>query len=207
MNTTNLSHPHVFEAGAAGGGPALLLLHGTGGDEHSLLPIARQLAPGAPLLGVRGLVLESGMPRFFRRFAEGVFDLEDVERRTVALADFATAAAERYGFELSTLTAVGYSNGANIAASLLLRRPEVLGGAVLLRPMVVLEPSSVPDLTGKRVLVLSGAHDPIVPPEDPARLAGFLRSGHAQVELNRLPAGHELTPVDFAAVRRFLAER
>ncbi|HEY4302358.1 MAG TPA: alpha/beta hydrolase [Candidatus Didemnitutus sp.] len=205
MNTAPLSHPHVFEPGAPGGGAALLLLHGTGGDEHSLLAVARRFAPGAPLLGVRGMVSENGMPRFFRRFAEGIFDLEDVERRTEALADFIAAASGRYGFDLRTLTAVGYSNGANIAASLLLRRPEVLGAAALLRPMVVLEPPSVPDLSGRRVLILSGARDPIVPPNDPARLAGFLRAGNASVELSRQSGGHELGAEDFAVLQRFLA--
>lgn len=203
----HLSYLHRFEPATDPAAAPLLLLHGTGGNEDDLLPVGRQLAPGAALLSPRGDVLENGLPRFFRRFAEGVFDLEDVARRTHALADFIAAAAKHYGFDAARLTALGYSNGANIAASLLLLRPEALAGAVLLRPMVVLEPAAaaMPALAGKRVLISSGAHDPIVPVAHPPRLAEMLRGAGAVVELRVHPVGHGLVPPDFAAAKKFLA--
>jgi len=202
-----LSYHHIFEPARDPAAAPLLLLHGTGGDEHDLLPVARQLAPGAALLSPRGDVLERGAPRFFKRFAEGVFDLADVERRTHALADFIAAAAQHYGFDAARLTAFGFSNGANIAASLLLLRPESLAAAALLRPMVVLDPSpaAVPSLTGKRVLISSGNVDPIVPADHPARLAATFRHAGAEVTLRTHTASHGLVPGDFAAVKTFLA--
>ncbi|MBI2512970.1 MAG: alpha/beta hydrolase [Opitutae bacterium] len=203
-----LSYQHVFEPAHDPSAAPLLLLHGTGGDEHDLLPVGRQLAPGAALLSPRGDVLERGAPRFFRRFAEGVFDLADVERRTHALADFIAAAARHYGFDASRLTALGFSNGANIAASLLLLRPESLAAAVLLRPMVVLEPAAVPasapTLAGKRVLISSGQFDPIVPADHPPRLAEIFRRAGADVTLRTHVASHGLVPGDFAAAKEFL---
>lgn len=203
-----MNYHHLFEPARDSSADPLLLLHGTGGDEHDLLPVGRQLAPGAALLSPRGDVLERGAPRFFKRFAEGVFDLADVERRTHALADFIAAAAKHYGFDASRLTALGFSNGANIAASLLLLRPESLAAAVLLRPMVVLEPvaatSTAPTLTGKRVLISSGQFDPIVPSEHPPRLAEILRRAGADVTLRTHAASHGLVPGDFAAAKEFL---
>ena len=154
---------------------------------------------------MRGDVLERGMPRFFRRFAEGVFDLDDVVKRTHALADFIAAAATQYHFDQSKLLAVGYSNGANIAASLLLLRPESLAGAALLRAMVVLEPDNLPDLSGKRILISSGQHDPIVPNNHPPRLAEQFRGAGAVVTLNSSTAGHGLTSADVTAARQFIA--
>lgn len=202
----SLSYQYVFEPARDPSAAPLLLLHGTGGDEHDLLPVGRQLAPGAALLSPRGDVLERGAPRFFKRFAEGVFDLADVERRTHALADFIAAAAREYGFDASRLTAFGFSNGANIAASLLLLRPESLAAAVLLRPMVVLEPaaSALPSLANKRVLISSGQFDPIVPPDHPPRLADMLRRAGADVTLRTHAASHGLVPGDFAAAKEFL---
>ncbi len=202
MNT--LSYTHRFEPGTDPSAAPLLLLHGTGGNENDLLPLGRQLSPGSALLSPRGDVLEHGMPRFFRRFAEGVFDLADVERRTHALADFIAAAAQQYGFAANRLTAVGLSNGANIAASLLLLRPESLGSAILLRPMVVLEKASPPDLRGKRVLISSGQFDPIVPADHPARLAAMFRSAGAEVTLQNHPASHQIVSGDFAAMKKFM---
>ena len=199
-----LSYQHVFRAGTDPLAPPLLLLHGTGGDENDLLPLGRDLSPGSALLSARGNVLEHGMPRFFRRFAEGVFDLADVEKRTHALADFINAAAKEYRLDQSKLLAVGYSNGANIATSLLLLRPEVLVGAVLLRAMVVLEPAKVPDLSGKRILISSGSQDPIVPDDHPTRLAERFRKAGATVTLNTHRAGHGLTAADFAAAKQFV---
>jgi predicted esterase len=201
---STLSYHHRFEPGSDPAAPPLLLLHGTGGDENDLIPFGRKLSPGSALLSPRGDVLEHSQPRFFRRFAEGVFDLADVEARTRALAAFVAAAAAKYGFDPARLTALGFSNGANIAASLLLLRPESLARAVLLRPMVVLEPATVPNLTGKSVLISSGNADPIVPHDHPVRLAKMLRAAGAAVTLHVHPAGHGLTPDDFAAARKFL---
>lgn len=203
---SSLSYIHQYEPGTDAKAPPLLLLHGTGGNERDLLPLGRQLAPGSALLSPRGDVSEHGMPRFFRRFAEGVFDLADVAKRTQALADFVAAAAAKYRFDPARLTALGYSNGANIAASLFLLRPESLAAAVLLRPMVVLQPDQLPDLRGKRILILSGRHDPIVPVDHPPRLAEQLRAAGADVTLQWLDTGHGLTPPDFAAAQRFLGE-
>ena len=202
---TPLSYHHRFEPGTDPSAPPVLLLHGTGGDENDLLPLGRQLWPGAALLSPRGDVLEQGMPRFFRRFAEGVFDLADVELRTRALADFIAAAARRYAFDATRLTALGFSNGANIAATLLLLRPEALATAVLLRPMVVLEPARMPDLSGKRVLIASGALDPIMPADHPPRLAAMFRQAGADVTLHTVAAGHGLTSADITAARNFLS--
>ena len=201
---SSLAYQHHFEPARDPALPPLLLLHGTGGNERDLLPLARQLSPGSALLSPRGDVLERGAPRFFRRLAEGVFDLPDVERRTHALADFIAAAEARYGFDASRLTALGFSNGANIAASLLLLRPEALAAAALLRPMVVFEPATVPALAGKRVLVSSGEFDPIVPADHPARLAGLFRRGGANVTLRTHAASHQLVPGDLEAARDFL---
>ena len=198
-----LAYLHRFVPGTGTSAPPLLLLHGTGGDENDLIPLARQISPDSSLLSPRGDVLENGQPRFFRRFAEGIFDLADVERRTHALADFIASAAPHYGFDASRLTALGFSNGANIAAALLLLRPESLAAAVLLRPMVVLMPASPPRLDGKRVLIAAGTHDPIVPPDHPARLADMLRRAGADVLLHSSAAAHGLVPADFAAARAF----
>lgn len=191
-----LTYVHRFEPATVASATPVLLLHGTGGNEADLLPLGRQLAPGSALLSPRGDVSEHGMPRFFRRFAEGVFDLDDVTRRTHALADFIADAATRYGFDPGKLAALGYSNGANIAASLLLLRPEALVRAVLLRPMVVLQPKTLPDLSGKHVTLLSGRHDPIVPVDHPPQLAKMLRQAGAQVDLHWLDTGHQLTEED-----------
>ncbi|HWA27171.1 MAG TPA: alpha/beta hydrolase [Lacunisphaera sp.] len=202
---TPLSYQHRFEPGTEAGTPPLLLLHGTGGNENDLIPLGRQLSPGSALLSPRGDVSENGMPRFFRRFAEGVFDLDDVARRTQALADFIVAAGARYGLAPGQLAALGYSNGANIAASLLLLRPEVLARAVLLRPMVVLQPEKLPHLAGKELLLLSGRHDPIVPLDHPERLAAQFQSAGAAVQLQWVNTGHQLTGSDLAAAQEFLA--
>lgn len=202
-----LSYIHRFEPATTPGASPLLLLHGTGGNEHDLLPLGRQLAPGSALLSPRGNVSERGMPRFFKRFAEGVFDLDDVAKRTHALADFIAAAAAQYGFDASKLTALGYSNGANIAASLFLLRPESLASAVLLRPMVVLEPDKISDLRGKRLLLLSGRHDPIVSVDHPERLAAQFRSAGADVTLRWLDTGHQLTEADLVHAKNFLQPR
>lgn len=196
---------HRFVPGAAPGATPLLLLHGTGGDETDLLPLGQMIAPGAALLSPRGRVLENGMPRFFRRLAEGVFDHEDVVRRAHELADFVSGAQARHG--LPAPVAVGFSNGANIAAAMMLLRPEVLAGAVLIRAMVPLPDPPKADLSGRQVLILSGAMDPIVPEADAVRLAGQLSAAGAEVKHEVLPAGHGLTQADVTLARRWLADR
>ncbi|MEY2519648.1 MAG: phospholipase/carboxylesterase [Verrucomicrobiota bacterium] len=182
----------------------LLLLHGTGGNENDMLPPGRDLDPTAAVLSLRGNVLENGMPRFFRRLAEGVFDEEDVVRRAHELADFVVAAAAQYKFDPQRLTAVGYSNGANIAAAVFLLRPGVLTRAILFRAMVPLTPATLPNLTGARVLICSGKHDPIVPVENAERLAAMLRDAGADVTLRFEEASHQLVFAEIAAAKNWL---
>ncbi|MDQ6666510.1 MAG: alpha/beta hydrolase, partial [Acidobacteriota bacterium] len=196
---------HKFVPGK-GSGITLLLLHGTGGDENDLLPIGRALAPGAALLSPRGKILEHGMPRFFRRFSEGVFDLEDVQFRAHELADFVREATQEYAFDPARIFALGYSNGANIAAVELLMHPELLAGAVLFRSMFAFEPSAIPQLPATPVLMVSGRHDPIATPAATERLAALLASAGAKVEVQWRESGHELTPEDFQAGKKWLAE-
>lgn len=182
----------------------LLLLHGTGGDENDLIPLGDLLDPSANLLSPRGQVLEHGMPRFFRRLAEGVFDLEDLTARTHELADFVVASAARYGFDPAGVTAVGFSNGANIAAAMLLLRPGTVRRAVLLRAMVPLTPASAPDLRGTAVLIAAGRSDPIIKPANSEALAAQLRDAGAAVSLRWEEAGHQLTRSDVDAARDWM---
>ncbi len=198
---------HRFEPGVDPAAPPLLLLHGTGGDEQSLLPLGRALSAGSALLSPRGQVSENGAWRFFRRHAEGVLDLDDLAARAHEMADFVTATAKAQAIDLTRLVAVGFSNGANLAAALLLLRPETLAAAILLRPMVGLDPSPSPNLAGRRVLILSGAHDPIVPAGHPERLEKIFHAAGARVERHVFPAGHGLTPDDLTAAQRFLRTR
>lgn len=208
-NGVTFDFVHRFEPGTGGSAPPLLLLHGTGGDEADLLPLGRALSPGSALLSPRGPVLENGMPRFFRRLAEGVFDEADVRRRAGDLAAFVAQARDVYG--LAAPIAVGFSNGANIAAATLLLHPEVLAGAVLLRAMVPLaetplSESPLADLAGRPVLLLSGALDPIVPADNAERLAASLRRAGASVTHTVNPAGHGLSQADLAAAGAWLAK-
>jgi phospholipase/carboxylesterase len=198
-------YQHLFQPGSDPAAPSLLLLHGTGGNERDLLPLAATLSPGSAVLSPRGDVSEGGALRFFARLAEGVFDPAEVTRRTQALADFVAAAAEEYGLERSRLIAVGFSNGANIAATMLQLRPEVLGSAILLRAMVVLDqPAASGALTGRRVLLVNGQRDPLVPPDHPPRLAALLRAGGADVALEMMPHGHGLARADITTAQRWL---
>jgi phospholipase/carboxylesterase len=190
---------HRFEPATADGVAPVLLLHGTGGDENDLVPLGHTVAPGAALLSPRGQVLEHGMPRFFRRLAEGVFDEDDVRRRALDLADFVEAARNRYRLEAPL--ALGYSNGANITAAVLLLRPQALAGAILLRAMAPLTDPPRADLAGKPVLIVSGAQDPIALPDNAARLADMLRQAGATVDHRALPAGHPLTNTDVTLAR------
>src|SRR5438876_3188562 len=172
---------HEFVPGASN--RTLLLLHGTGGNERDLISLGRELDASAALLSPRGKVLENGMPRFFRRLAEGVFDLEDLKKRTNELADFVAAAGQRYGFAADNVVAVGYSNGANIAASMLLLRPEILHAAILFRAMVPLVPDNMPDLSPRRVWIGAGDQDPIIPRSEAQRLVELFAEGGPDVTI------------------------
>jgi len=193
---------HVFRPGT--NGITLLMLHGTGGDEHDLLPLAEMLMPEAAVLSPRGQVLENGMPRFFRRLAEGVFDEDDLRTRAGDLADFVASAAKRYGFDGRNVIAAGFSNGANIASAVMLLHPGTLGGAIVIRGQVPLVPDPLPSLTGTRVLISNGRADPLVGPAETERLAGLLRSSGAEVTLEWQPGGHQLTQADIQAARDWL---
>ncbi|MCU1293953.1 MAG: phospholipase/Carboxylesterase [Bryobacterales bacterium] len=203
---SSLGFHHVFEPGSNPEAPTLLVLHGTGGDEHDLLPLAHALAPGASVLSPRGKVLERGAPRFFRRIAEGVFDQADLAARTTELNEFINAACLRYSFELSRLVAVGFSNGANIAASLILKYPQTLGGALLLRAMVPFTPATRPALRNKPILLLAGISDPIVAATEAESLEELLSNSNADVELRWVDAGHALSGEDVQAARQWLQQ-
>ena len=200
---TELAYIHRFEPGAEPRLPPVLLLHGTGGDETDLMPLGREIAPGAALLSPRGNVLEGDMPRFFRRFREGLFDEEDVRRRAGELARFVAAARGAYG--LDQPLAVGYSNGANIAAAVLLLHPQTLAGAILLRAMAPLAEPPKPNLAGVPVLILSGLNDPIAPRSSAEQLAAALAAAGARVERDDLPAGHGMTQADLTRAKAFYA--
>ncbi len=206
MNDRDLEFIHQYLAGRNNGaGPTLLLLHGTGGDENSLIGLGELLSPGSALLSPRGKVMENGMPRFFRRIAEGVFDVEDIRFRTRELAGFVREAASSYAIDANTLIAVGYSNGANIAASLLLLEPGLLRAAVLFRALVPFEPELLPDLGGTSVYLGSGRSDPLVPPDNAARLAEILRGTGADVDLRWMGGGHRLSAEDVSEAGAWLS--
>ncbi|HEY2757292.1 MAG TPA: alpha/beta hydrolase [Pseudolabrys sp.] len=201
---SSLGFTHRFEPATAADAPPVLLLHGTGGDENDLLQLGKAVAPGAALLSPRGKVLEHGMPRFFRRLAEGVFDEDDVRRRAEELADFIGEARSHYG--LAAPVALGYSNGANIAAAVMLLRPQALAGAILLRAMVPFRQPPKADLAGKNALIVSGSQDQIIPADNAARLATQLRDAGAMVDHRVLPAGHALSNADLRLSSQWLLE-
>jgi phospholipase/carboxylesterase len=202
--TAPLSFIHEYRPAAAIGGAPLLILHGTGGDETAMLPLAGMLAPGRAVIAPRGQVSENGMPRFFRRFAEGVFDLADIVQRAGNLASFIAEARAAYG--LDAPIAVGYSNGANIAAALMLLHADSLAGAILFRAMETLPDPAVSRLPETPVLLLSGTADPIVPLSSAKRLAAQLHQAGAVLRHEWLAAGHGLTEQDVAAARTWLSE-
>ena len=204
LSAADVDFAHRWVPPAPGEEETLLLLHGTGGNEDDLLPLGRAIAPGAGQLSPRGRVLERGMPRFFRRLAEGVFDEADVVRRAGELADFVAHSAEHYGFDPTRVTAVGFSNGANIAAALLLLRPGTLAGAALFRAMVPIRPAELPVLRGRRVLISEGRADPIVAAAEAESLASMLRGAGAEVTLAWQDAGHGLVGADVDAARAWL---
>jgi predicted esterase len=195
---------HEFVPGASD--RTLLLLHGTGGNERDLIPLGRELDPHAALLSPRGKILENGMPRFFRRLAEGVFDMEDLKQRANELADFVAVAAEHYKFAADQIVAVGYSNGANIAASMLLLRPEILRAAILFRAMVPFVPEKLPDLSCVCVWIGAGNQDPIIPTSETQRFVELLRSAGADVTIRFANATHALTDADVKTARHWLGE-
>ncbi|ALN72630.1 alpha/beta hydrolase [Aureimonas sp. AU20] len=203
LPSNDLSMIHRFSPASAEGLAPLLLLHGTGGDETDLLPLGGLLSPGAALLSPRGRILENGMPRFFRRLAEGVFDEADLRLRARELGAFIEEAREHHG--LDRPIAVGFSNGANIASALMMLAPETLAGAVLIRAMVPFAEPPEFDLQGKPVLLLSGGMDPIVPAENAARLARQFQAGGATLTHETLPTGHGLGQMDLAIAREWLA--
>jgi len=203
----SLGFVHRFVPAETPDAPTLLLLHGTGGDENDLLPVGRMLDERAALLSPRGKVLEYGMPRFFRRLAEGVFDHEDLVNRTHELAEFVERAVDEYGIDRRRLFAVGFSNGANVAASLLLTYPRLLAGAILLRAMVPFEPERMPDLSGTPVYLAAGRSDQMVPPENTERLAQLLREAGADVTLDWQPGGHGIRPDEVQAARNWLEDK
>jgi phospholipase/carboxylesterase/glyoxalase family protein len=208
MNAPNdLGFVHIFEPAEKPNSPTLLLLHGTGGDERDLLGLGRELWPGAALLGVRGKVLENGMPRFFRRFAEGVFDVDDLKTRTNELAEFIDVASEHYGFSKRRLVAVGYSNGANIAASLIFLHPHYLAAAVLFRAQIPFTPEMLRNFSELSVFLAGGLRDPIVPREQTQQLAEILQSGGGEVSMFWHRGGHELGGDDIEAVKTWLEDK
>jgi len=199
-----LAYVHRFEPSAGDPSrPPVLLLHGTGGDETDMLPLGREIAPGAARISPRGNVLEGDMPRFFRRYREGLFDEDDVRRRANELADFVAEARRAYG--IAQPMALGYSNGANIAAAVLLLRPKTLAGALLLRATTPLAEPPRPDLSGVPVMILSGLNDPVIPRSGAEKLAQALAAAGARVERVELPAGHGLTQADVARAKAFFA--
>src|ERR671933_442871 len=194
MEGTDLGFIHTYVPAQHGEQRVLLVLHGTGGDETSLLPLGQELAPDAALLSPRGKVLERGAPRFFRRLAEGVLEL----------ATFVERAAGVYGFDPHRLIVAGYSNGANMAASLLLTHPELFGAAILFRAMMPFEPEALPDLRGKAVYLAAGRRDPLVDPQSVTRLSTLFQTAGAQVVLRWQDGGHSLAPEEIAEARAWL---
>lgn len=197
---------HIYQEPAAGSNRVLLALHGTGGDERSLVPLAQVVDPLAGILSVKGQVSENGAPRFFRRLAEGVFDLADLHARTQELADFIALASNYYKFDLNRLIAVGYSNGANIAASLLLSRPEILSGAILIRAMVPFEPDNLNDLSLKQIFISEGNFDPIVPKSEGIRLETLFRERGAQTTMLWNDIDHRISKAELDVAKDWLAE-
>lgn len=200
---------HVFReaSGALDDGRTLVTLHGTGGSEYDLLPLAADAHPAAAIISPRGRVLENGRPRFFKRLADNVFDQQDIVRRAHELSDFLVNAAQGYGRDTSRLVALGYSNGANIAAAMIMLRPEIFAQAVLIRPLQPLEDPAPPGLHGKQILVLRGRRDRIIPSQSTDRLVQQLKSAGAEVTTRMIDAGHEVTPEDMEAIRQWLPTR
>ncbi|WP_226037750.1 alpha/beta hydrolase [Aquibacillus saliphilus] len=197
---------HVFKEGSDKTKPVLLLLHGTGGTEQDLLPLGDIIEPSSSVLSVRGNVSENGMPRYFRRLAEGVFDEEDLIFRTKELNDFLDEAAEKYDFDRNNIVAVGYSNGANIAGSLLFHYQNALKGAILHHPMVPRRGIELPDLTKLPVFISAGENDPICPAQETKDLKELLLAVGAKVQVHWEKNGHQLTQTEAAAAAEWFKE-
>lgn len=194
---------HLFKKGNDASKPTLLLLHGTGGNEEDLLPLAQMIDPDANVLSVRGNINENGMPRFFKRLAEGVFDEEDLVFRTKELNEFLDEAAEKYEFDRNNVLAVGYSNGANIAGSLLFHYEDALKGAILHHPMVPRRGVDLPDLSGTPVFIGAGTNDQMCPPEESEELKSLLEEAGANVTLHWESYGHQLTQPEVQAAAKW----
>ncbi len=201
--TDDLGFIHRFIPAADKNKPTLLLLHGTGGDENDLLPLAQRIAPGAGILSPRGKNVERGMVRFFRRSEEGVWDLDDLKRRTAELGEFVKRARAAYGIEQPV--ALGYSNGANIAWSLMLAEPDALAGAILMRAMLPYDPRPLPDLKSLPVLLLTGRHDALIPSQQAGLLAALLGEAGAEATFEVLEADHGLIEEDLKLAAGWLA--
>ncbi|GEM44651.1 alpha/beta hydrolase [Deinococcus cellulosilyticus] len=198
----NFGWIHHYEAGS--GDLTLLLLHGTGGNETSLLQIGRDVAPTANLLSVRGRSLDEGSPRFFRRFTDIRYDQEHLKSEAAALADFVKQAAAHYGFDASKVVALGYSNGANIAIASLIRHPDVLAGGVLWRPVMPLEHPDPVSLQGKPLLVTLGAMDHYRKHADD--LLSYLKDNASDAQIEEIPTGHQLTRNDLILTQSWLRQ-
>lgn len=194
---------HIFKQGTDQNKPVLLLLHGTGGNEHSLLQLAEIIDPTAPVLSVRGNVLENGMPRFFKRLAEGIFDEEDLIFRTNELNTFLDEAAIKYEFNRQNIMAIGYSNGANIAASLLFHYETAIKGAILHHPMVPRRGIQLPNLAGTHVFIAAGTNDPICPQQESFELQALLEEANASVVMYWDNHGHQLTMGEVQAAKEW----
>lgn len=206
MTEKDLGFIHRFlPAKESASGETLIVLHGTGGDENDLIGIGEAVAPGAAILSPRGNVLENGAPRFFKRLAEGVFDPKEVRSRAEELARFIRAAISRYGLDSSRVHALGYSNGANIASTVMFIEPGLLQSAVLFRPMLVFEPEKQNDLSGSGVFVSAGRMDPIVPVSSVERLAELFEASHAEVTLKWQLVGHNLVPSEVSEAADWFA--
>jgi phospholipase/carboxylesterase len=203
--TEDLGFIHRFVPAEDSGADTLLLLHGTGGDEDDLIGIGQSVAPGAAILSPRGNVLENGAPRFFRRLAEGVFDPKEVRTRAEELARFIRAATVTYRLDPTRIYSLGYSNGANVASTVMLVEPGILRASILLRPMLVYEPSEKSDLGGSSVLISAGRMDPIVPAESVEKLVSLFESARAAVTLKWQLAGHNLVPSEVREATEWLA--
>jgi predicted esterase len=204
-NSTELGFIHNFVEPKEGAGMVLFLLHGTGGTENDLIPLGREINKSAAILSPRGKVLENGAPRFFRRLAEGVFDIDDLKFQTGELSDFIEKASDFYKFGLQSVVAIGYSNGANMAASLLLLRPKVVSSAILFRPMVPLVPEILPDLSTKNIFVSGGLYDPIVPKVETERLVDLFKKCGSNIFINWENSGHELRTEEITVARNWLS--
>jgi predicted esterase len=203
--TEDLGFIHRFVPAGDSSADTLLVLHGTGGDENDLIGIGQAVAPGAAILSPRGNVLENGAPRFFRRLAEGVFDPKEVRSRAEELARFIRAATVTYQLDPARIHALGYSNGANVASTVILIEPGILRATILLRPMLVYEPVEKKDLKGSAAFISAGRMDPIVPTESVEKLVSLLQSAHADVTLKWQLAGHSLVPSEVREASEWLA--